>query len=192
MLLSLASSIPRWVWAALVAALAATSCKLTIDLGSVKLELQKAKTTIAANEAMYEAERASASLALAEKTIMVQEAEQAIVVAQAFERRRADEQVRAARIAADSLRERLRIYTADSEPAAATYSLAAAPAAARPFAPGSVGALLRDEAADAARQLIGEAARADTIRAHLHKCYADYDAAREAIDELRTRMERTD
>jgi hypothetical protein len=185
---ALLAMVPRWVWAALVVALSATSCKLNVDLGAVKLELQKANTTIAENSALYEAERADAALALAEKTLMIQEAEQAIVVVQAAERRRADEQVRAARAGAADLLERLRLDTARSEPFAATYSLAAAPAAARPFAPGSFGALLRDEAADAARQLIGEAERADTIRAHLHKCYADYDAAREAIDRVREQM----
>jgi hypothetical protein len=42
--------IPRWVWMALVAALAATSCKLTVDLGSVKLELEKSKVAVAQME----------------------------------------------------------------------------------------------------------------------------------------------
>lgn len=42
--------VPRWVWMALVAALAATSCKLTVDLGSVKLELEKSKVAVAQME----------------------------------------------------------------------------------------------------------------------------------------------
>lgn len=44
---ALLALVPRWVWAALVAALAATSCKLTIDLGSVKLELEKSRVAVA-------------------------------------------------------------------------------------------------------------------------------------------------
>ena len=62
--------IPRWVWAALVAALAATSCKLTIDLGSVKLELEKSKVVVAQMETVI----AEANTRAAEQAASLQRA----------------------------------------------------------------------------------------------------------------------
>lgn len=64
---ALFGAIPKWVWAALVAALAATSCKLTVDLGAVKLEVEKARVAKAQLEtqvaqANADAARLSASL----------------------------------------------------------------------------------------------------------------------------------
>lgn len=62
--------VPRWVWMALVAALAATSCKLTVDLGAVKFELEKSKVAAAQMEtaiavANTEAAKRSAALSTA-------------------------------------------------------------------------------------------------------------------------------
>ncbi len=62
--------VPRWVWMALVAALAATSCKLTIDLGSIKLELEKSKVAVAQMEAAI----AQANTEAAQKTAALQRA----------------------------------------------------------------------------------------------------------------------
>ena len=119
--------------------------------------------------------QASESYALLETQFRATEQRLQAQAAQA--RRDRDAQVAAARVVADSLRERLRIYT-DTPINASGYTVAAATAAARPFATGSFGALIRDQASDAARQLIDEAERADTIRAALMQCYAVYDAAR--------------
>ena len=56
------NAVPRWVWIALVAALGATSCKLTIDLGSVKLELEKSKVATARLETTLAQATASAAV----------------------------------------------------------------------------------------------------------------------------------
>ena len=56
------NAVPRWVWIALVAALGATSCKLTVDLGSVKLELEKSKVATAQLETTLAQATASAAV----------------------------------------------------------------------------------------------------------------------------------
>lgn len=43
-MLALLDLVPKWVWAALVAALSATSCKLKLENGELYLEIEKGKT----------------------------------------------------------------------------------------------------------------------------------------------------
>lgn len=62
--------VPRWVWASLVAAFAATSCKLTVDLGAVKLELEKARVAVAERDVAI----ANANTEAARKTAALQSA----------------------------------------------------------------------------------------------------------------------
>lgn len=119
---------------------------------------------------------AQASESYAQLEAQFRATEQRLQAQAAQARRERDAQVAAARLAADSLRDRLRVYT-DAPIAAGDYSLTASAAAARPFAPGSVGALIRDQASGTAGRLIDEAERADTIRLELMRCYAVYDAA---------------
>ena len=83
------NAVPRWVWIALVAALGATSCKLTIDLGSVKLELEKSKVAAAQLETTLAQATASAavqSAALSQQVVKAQNANrkrEAIILADA-------------------------------------------------------------------------------------------------------------
>ena len=176
-MLTLLNAIPRWVWMALAAALSATSCKLKLDKDGLAIEIHKARTEIATQQALFDAERADAAQIFAETVREYRVKEQQLVAVADQARRDRDVQVAAARRSADVLRERLLVYT-EAQPVAAGYSISAATSAARPFAPGSVGALLRDEAADVARRFIDEAERADTIRVALQACYAQYEETR--------------
>jgi hypothetical protein len=140
-------------------------------------ELEKTTLELSIERQAFQAAYAEASEAYALLESRFRATEQRLQEQAAQARRERDAQVAAARLAADSLRDRLRVYT-DAPIAAGDYSLAASAAATRPFAPGSVGALIRDQASGAAGRLIDEAERADTIRAALMQCYAVYDAAR--------------
>lgn len=158
----------RWVWVALVAALSFTAIK-------IKLDLDATRATLSQEKAKYSRARAEAAEALARVSEQYRQQEQALQAAAHQARRERDAQIAASRVVADSLRERLRIYT---EPPAADYSLAPTAASLRPFATGSFGALIRDEAPDAARVLIDEADRAEVIRLELIRMYRLYDEAR--------------
>jgi tryptophan synthase beta subunit len=178
MLTTLLSAVPRWVWVALVAALSATSCKLKYDKDGLSLELEKTRVVLEQERADYAVARANASELYAQTVEEYRTKEQALQAAATQARRERDVQVAAARRTADDLRERL--FAAIEAPAGPDYPTSytlAAVAGPRPFATGSFGALIRDEASDAARHLIDEAERADTIRIELMRCYRQYDEA---------------
>lgn len=177
MISALLNAVPRWVWAALVAALAATSCKLKWDNNGLTVEIEKVRVVLEQERAAFAVAKADAADLYAETVEQYRAREQALQATADQARRERDVQVAASRRAADDLRERLLVYIDTPAVAAASYSPATAAAAARPFAPGSLGALLRDEAAAAARQLVDEAERADTIRLELMRCYRQYDEA---------------
>lgn len=183
MLTPLLSAVPRWVWVALVAALSATSCKLKHDKDGLSIELEKTRVVLEQERADYAAARAAALEIHAATVTKYRTKEQELQAAANQARRERDAQVAAARRTAADLRERL--FSAFEIPAGpdhpASYTLASV-AGPRPFAPGSFGAFLRDEAEDAARHLIDEAERADTIRIELMRCYDQYDQARETLN----------
>ena len=166
------SLVPSWVWAGLAATLAATSCKLKIDLGSVQLELEKAKV-------VHEQERAEAAIKLAQEQQRYREADQAIQKTATAIQEETHEQVLAANAAADDLRRRLRVASANAA-TAALVSSATAPArvAATTVEPGEVVSLRTGD------DLVSLALRADEIRADAQACRRQYDAARAEIDAL--------
>ncbi len=179
------SLVPRWVWAALVAALAATSCKLTIDLGSVKLELEKAKVAMAEQEAAYESARANAAETLAAAQARARQAEQDTIKVAATIREESNAQILAANAVADSLRERVR--NARAEAFTRTYSAAVMPrsttVAAAPETP-----VVSDEPVvlgTIGEQDVDEAERAETIRVELLGCYRQYDEARSRLEAMK-------
>jgi hypothetical protein len=172
--------IPKWAMAALLAMLAATSCKLKFDKDGLSLEVEKHQTEIAMLTAQYATERATASEAFAEATEKARVAERAIVTAVADERKMADERVKAVQLAAADLRNRLRYSAKEARTVAASVSVPSAPPRVEAFAEGSHGAELREDAIF----LVGEAERADTIRVELNTCYASYEKARQVLNEL--------
>lgn len=171
---------PKWVMAALLAMLAATSCKLKLDKDGLSLEIEKHKTNIATMTAQYEGEMAAAAEAYAEEVEKARAAERAIVTAVADERKKADERVKAVQLAAADLRDRLRYASYQARAVAASVSVPSEPPRVEAFAEGSHGAELREDAIF----LVGEAERADTIRVELNTCYASYEKARQVLNEL--------
>ena len=167
------SLVPSWVWAAAVATLAATSCKLKIDLGSVQLELEKTKV-------VYEQERANQMAVLAQAQQRFRQSEQNLVEATVAIREETHAQVLASAAAADDLRRRLRTSAANAA-TAALVSSATQVAPAEP--PGTVdaGAQLSERVGN---DLVSLAERGDTLRAELQACYRTYEAARLGLEAL--------
>lgn len=167
------SLIPSWVWAAAVAALAATSCKLTVDLGAVKLELEKTKV-------VYEQERAHQATVLAQAQQRYRTAEQAITETTVAVREERHDEILAANAAADDLRRRLRVASANAATAAlVSRTVAASTPAAAPI---ELGAVLPLGVGD---DLVSLALRADELRADAQACRKQYEAARSALEALK-------
>jgi hypothetical protein len=179
-LTTLLNRIPGLVWLGFVLALAVAAGAWRWEAVKLERDLAQTERVMANERRMFEAAYAQASDAYARQEAEFREMEQRLNEQTNQLRRERDVQVAAARRAADDLRERLRVYT-DTPLVAGDFSVASATAATRPFGPGSLGALLRDEAATAARFLIDEAERADTIRVELMRCYAVYDQAMETL-----------
>lgn len=164
--------VPRWVWAAAVAALAATSCKLKVDLGAVQLELEKTRV-------VYEQERAQQLTVLAQAQNRARQAEQNLIETAVKAREERHEQVAAAAAAADDLRKRLRTAQANAATAAlvprATATASVAPT------PIEVGAVIPVGVGD---DLVSLALRADELRADAQACRRQYEAARAEINAM--------
>lgn len=159
--------IPRWVYAALVAMLAATSCKFKLDKDGLSLEVEKHKVAAAQLEAQQQA-------ALAQATAKARDTEQALVARVETIQEENNAQLTALAAQRDDLRRRLRAAAtatraADSVPASAITAATAQAAAGSDSAelPGPLGF-----------DLVSEAYRADTIRLQLAACERQYDAAR--------------
>jgi hypothetical protein len=173
-MIALFDLIPKWVWAALVAALTATSCKLTIDNAGFRLEIEKGKTEIAQVRGEHLAavtkatEQAAAIQAAARKT------EQDLQTAMNEHRRKTNENLATLTSERDSLRVRLQTELAAHPPF--TYEAPAAPGAGEATT-GDHGAILPDPFGS----LVEEAYRADQIRLELRGCYRAYDDARAAL-----------
>lgn len=76
-MLLLLDLVPRWVWMALVAMFAATSCTLKIENGTLSLEIEKHATRIAELKAGIQASNANAAEQAARFTQQARKAEQA-------------------------------------------------------------------------------------------------------------------
>lgn len=168
------SLIPSWVWAAAVAALTTISCKLTVDLGAVKLELEKTKV-------VHEQERANQLAVLANAQERARQAEQSIQATATAIREESHAQVLAARADADRLRDRLRAQL-NPPRAAASVVPSAAQAAAVAAPADSAGAQLPLGVGD---DLVSLALRAEELRADAQACRRQYDAARSALEAMK-------
>ena len=169
--------IPRWVWAALVAVLASTSCKLKYDKDGITLELERARVAAAEAEAFYRTQYADASQALARVSEEYRAREGELMALAETNRRLTDETIALSRTAAAGIRERLRNSSPLPEVSiAGNVPAAALAAAAAGYAEGSLGAVLRGQA----EPLVGESERGDLLRAHLIECRAMYEAARQS------------
>lgn len=162
--------IPRWVYAALIAMLAATSCKFKLDKDGLSLEVEKHKVAAAQLEAQQQA-------ALAQATAKARDTEQALVAKVETIQEESHAQITALAAQRDDLRKRLR--------AAATAARAAdsvpTSAAVATTAQATAGSDSPELSGQAGYDLVSEAYRADVIRLQLATCERQYEAAREAL-----------
>ena len=167
---ALLSLIPRWVYAAMIAMLAATSCKFKLDKDGLTLEVEKHKVAAAQLEASQQA-------ALAQATAKARDTEQALVAKVETIQEESNAQITALARQRDDLRQRLR--------AAATATVTArslsGPAAGPAIAEAPAGSDLTVISGEAGYDLVSEAYRADTIRIQLATCERQYEAVREAM-----------
>jgi multidrug resistance efflux pump len=103
-MLALLDLIPKWVWAALVATLAATSCKLKWDNSGLTIEIEKGKTYVAQLETAIAQSNEASAQALAANEAKARQAERDASVRMAALSRDA--------AAAKSERDRLRVAVA--------------------------------------------------------------------------------
>lgn len=120
-MLAILDLVPKWVWAAIVATLAATSCKLKWDNGQLTIEIEKGKTYVAQLESSISKSNSVAQAKLAEN-------EQKARIAEQDARARAVALARDAAAAA-SERDRLRL-------AVSNYTASRLAASAKSLAPG--------------------------------------------------------
>lgn len=164
--------IPRWVYAALIAMLAATSCKFKWDKDGLALEVEKHKVAAAQLEAQQQA-------ALAQATAKARDTEQALVAKVETIQEESNAQITALARQRDDLRQRLR--------AAATATVTArslsGPASVAAAAETPAGGDRAEFSGPAGYDLVSEAYRADTIRLQLATCERQYEAARDALSE---------
>ena len=169
-LTALLSLIPRWVYAALIAMLAATSCKFKWDKDGLALEVEKHKVAAAKLEAAQQA-------ALSQATAKARDTEQALVAKVETIQEESNAQITALAAQRDDLRQRLRAAATAAVTARSLSGPSNVAAIAAPTA-GSDRAEFSDELGD---RLISEAERGEKIRISLLACYKQYEAAREAL-----------
>ena len=167
---ALLSLIPRWVYAALIAMLAATSCKFKLDKDGLALEVEKHKVAAAKLEAAQQA-------ALSQATAKARDTEQALVAKVETIQEESNAQITALAAQRDDLRQRLRAAATAAVTARSLSGPSNVAAIAAPTA-GSDRAEFSDELGD---RLISEAERGEKIRISLLACYKQYEAAREAL-----------
>lgn len=168
--MGLLNLIPRWVLAALLALLSATSCKLKYDKDGLALEIEKHKVAALELENQQKTALAKAyeetrqkEATLVAKVATIQEEKDAEITVLARQR--------------DDLRKRLRTAAASAgtgsvEVSAATSRPPSAEAVKRNDGTELLGALGYD--------LVTEAYRADTIRLQLQACERQYEEVRAA------------
>jgi len=176
---ALFSLIPKWVLAALVVALSATSCKLTWDKNGLALEIEKGKTTIAELKTGHAEVLKTAALNHAAEVEVERAKEQALQVALDTQRKKTNENLAQLASVRDALRVRMAsetktisgIVTASKGSHSAVAVAAASPRV-------SDGAKFSSEPDPVIDGLISEAYRADQIRLELLGCYKAYEDAR--------------
>ena len=162
--------IPRWVYAALIAMLAATSCKFKWDKDGLALEVEKHKVAAAQLEAQQQA-------ALAKATAKARDTEQALVAKVETIQEESHAQLTALAAQRDALRQRLRHEQAN----AATARLVSSAASVAATAEAAAGSDRSELSGSAGYDLVSEAYRADQIRLHLATCERQYEAVRDAL-----------
>ena len=167
---ALLSLIPRWVYAALIAMLAATSCKFKWDKDGLALEVEKHKVVAAKLEASQQA-------ALAQATAKARDTEQALVAKVETIQEESNAQITAIARQRDDLRQRLRATAT----AAVTARSLPGPAAGPADPEAAAGSDRPELSGQAGFDAVSEAYRADTIRLQLATCERQYEAARGAL-----------
>lgn len=159
-----------WVTVAAFVALSAITVKLKIDKDGLTLEVQKAKTELASV-------RQKSAEHVAQVTQDFRQREAGLNQKIATQKETADETIASLRSRADALVVSLRNAKRerDSAPAVPTASAVAPDVQA---VAGGDGPLVPAEIGEPD---VAEALRADTIRVELLRCYAQYDAAAEAL-----------
>lgn len=164
------SLIPRWVYAALVAMLAATSCKFKWDANGLAMEVERHKVAAAQLEASQQA-------ALAQATAKARDTEQALVAKVETIQEESNAQLTALARQRDDLRQRLRAAAT----AAVTARSLSGPASVAAIAATAAGSDRPEFSDELGSRLISEAERGEKIRISLLACYKQYDAARDAL-----------
>ena len=167
---ALLSLIPRWVYAALVAMLAATSCKFKLDKDGLTLEIEKHKVAAAQLEASQQA-------ALAQATARARDTERALVAQVETIQEESNAQLTALAARRDDLRRRLRAAATATVTARSVSGPPNVAAIAAPTAGSDRAELFGQAGFDA----VSEAYRADQVRLALNACERQYEAAREAL-----------
>lgn len=167
---ALLSLIPRWVYAALIAMLAATSCKFKWDANGLSLEVEKHKVAAAQLEASQQA-------ALAQATAKARDTERALVAQVETIQEESNAQITALARQRDDLRQRLRAAATAAVTARSLSGAAVTTAVAETAAGGDRAELFGQAGFDA----VSEAYRADQIRLQLATCERQYEAARDAL-----------
>ena len=162
--------IPRWVYAALIAMLAATSCKFKWDKDGLALEVEKHKVAAAQLEASQQA-------ALAQATAKARDTERALVAQVETIQEESHAQLTALAAQRDALRQRLRHEQAN----AATARLLSRPASVATAAKAAAGSDRPELSGQAGFDAVSEAYRADQVRLALNACINQYEAARGAL-----------
>lgn len=169
-LMTLFALIPRWVYAALIAMLAATSCKFKWDKDGLALEVEKHKVAAAQLEAQQHA-------ALAQATAKARDTEQALVARVETIQEESHAQLTALARQRDDLRQRLRAAAT----AAVTARSLSGPASVATIAAPAAGSDRAEFSGSLGFDLVSEAYRADQVRLQLAACERQYEAAREAL-----------
>ncbi len=173
---ALLALIPRWVYAALIAMLAATSCKFKLDKDGLSLEVEKHKVAAAQLEASQQA-------ALAQATAKARDTERALVAQVETIQEESHAQLTALAAQRDALRQRLRHEQAN----AATARLLSRPDSVATAAKAAAGSDRPELSGQAGFDAVSEAYRADQVRLALNACIKQYDAARDALKQYGSR-----
>lgn len=167
---ALLALVPRWVYAALIAMLAATSCKFKWDKDGLALEVEKHKVAAAQLEAAQQA-------ALAQATAKARDTERALVAQVETIQEESHAQLTTLAAQRDALRQRLRHEQAN----AATARLLSRPASVATAAKAAAGSDRPELSGQAGFDAVSEAYRADQVRLALNACIKQYEAARGAL-----------
>lgn len=173
---ALLALVPRWVYAALIAMLAATSCKFKWDKDGLALEVEKHKVAAAQLEASQQA-------ALAQATAKARDTERALVAQVETIQEESHAQLTALAAQRDALRQRLRHEQAN----AATARLLSRPASVATAAKAAAGSDRPELSGQAGFDAVSEAYRADQVRLALNACIKQYDAALDALKQYGSR-----